>query len=265
MGNGTMATRAINRLTALAVKRATKRGLYPDGQGLYLQLARNGTRSWVLRYRLGAARRYLGLGALHSVSLAQAREAAAAARRQLLAGIDPVEARRSKVMALRLADAKAVTFAQATEQYMASHKPSWKSVDHARQWTNSLTAYAFPIIGSLPVQAIETALVMKVIEPLWTTRTETASRIRGRIESVLDWASARGFRTGDNPARWRGHLDHLLPDRAKVAKVEHHPALPYDQLPAFLAELRQRPGIAARALEFAILNAVRPGEVLGSR
>jgi integrase len=258
----TMATRAINRLTALAVKRAVACGLYPDGQGLYLQVSRNGSRSWVLRFRLGGARRYLGLGALHSTSLVQAREAAAAARRQLLAGIDPVESRRAKVAALRLADAKVVTFAQAAEQYMISHKPSWRNADHARQWTNSLAAYAYPIIGSLPVQAIDTTLVMKVIEPLWIARTVTASRIRGRIESVLDWASARGYRTGDNPARWRGHLDHLLPDRSKVQKVKHHPALPYADLPVFLAALRQRDGIPAKALEFAILTAARPGEVL---
>jgi integrase len=257
-----MATRAINRLTSLDVRRATKRGLHPDGNGLYLQIARNGSRSWVLRYRLGRARRYLGLGALHSTSLSQARELAAAARRQLLAGEDPVAARQAKQAALRLADAKAMTFAQAAASYIEAHRPGWRNADHANQWRNSLATHAFPIIGALPVAAIDTTLVMQVLDPIWTTKTETAGRVRGRIESVLNWASARGYRTGDNPARWRGHLDHLLPDRAKVAKVEHLPALPYADLPDFLAELRQRNGIPAKALEFAILTAARPGEVL---
>jgi integrase len=259
-----MATRAIHRLTSLAVKRATARGLYPDGQGLYLQVARNGSRSWVLRYRLGGRRRYLGLGATHCTSLAQARELAAAAHRQLLAGIDPVEARRVSAAALRLSDAKAMSFAQAAEQYFASHKAGWKP-SHANQWQASLATHAYPVIGSLPVQAIDTALVLKVLEPIWATLTETAGRIRARIESVLDWAAARGYRTGDNPARWRGHLDHLLPERTKVRKVEHLAALPYADLPDFLAELRQRPGIPARAMEFAILTASRPGEALGAQ
>jgi integrase len=257
-----MASRAINRLTSLDVRRATKRGLHPDGNGLYLQIARNGSRSWVLRYRLGRARRYLGLGALHSTSLSQARELAAAARRQLLAGEDPVAARQAKQAALRLADAKAMTFSQAAAAYIEAHRPGWRNADHANQWRNSLATHAFPIIGALPVAAIDTTLVMQVLDPIWVTKTETAGRVRGRIESILDWAAARGYRTGDNPARWRGHLDHLLPDRAKVAKVEHLPALPYADLPDFLAALRQRDGIPARALEFTILTAARPGEVL---
>jgi integrase len=256
-----MASRAINRLTSIAVKRATERGLYPDGQGLYLQVAKNGSRSWVLRYRAGLARRYLGLGALHSTSLAQAREAAAAARRQLLAGQDPVAARQARVAAVRLADARTVTFAAAADLYIASHRAGWKNAQHAAQWSSSIARHVNPILGNLPVQAIDTTLVMQVIEPIWQTHTETAGRVRGRVEAILDWAKVRGYRGGENPARWRGHLDHLLPAKTKVAPVEHFAAMPYADVPAFLVELRQRDGTDARALEFAVLCAARKADI----
>jgi integrase len=258
-----MATRAIFRLSALDVKRALRPGKYADGGGLYLKVNKDGSRSWIFRYRFGSTRRHFGLGSLATTSLAQARQAAANARRQLLMGEDPIAVRQAKVAAARLADAKAQTFSQCTTTYVTAKRAGWTRT-HARQWTSSLTKHAHPIIGDLSVQAIDTALVMKVLEPLWTKNTETASRVRSRIESILDWAKVRGYRDGDNPARWQGHLDHLLPTKSSVAKVKHHPAMPYAELPAFMTTLRAAATPAARALEFTILTASRSGEVLGA-
>jgi integrase len=199
------------------------------------------------------------------VSLAQARERAAEARRQLLDGHDPIDAKRASRAAARLAAARAMTFDQCAEAYIAAHRAGWRNARHAEAWEKTLATYASPVIGPLPVQAIDTALVMKVLEPIWTVKPETAARLRGRIEAVLDWAKVRGYRTGENPAQWGGHLDHLLPPRRKVAKVEHHAALPPASISAFMADLRQQEGIAARALEFTILTACRTGEVVGAR
>jgi integrase len=254
-------SRLHGRLTALAVKHAAMRGIYSDGGGLCLQVARGGSKSWILRYRQDGRRRHLGLGGLADVSLAEARERAAAARLMLQKGEDPVEARRGQRIAAVLAAAKAMSFAQCAAAYVEAHAAGW-SPKNTRQWRASLTIHAFPVLGALPVQSIDTALVMKTIEPIWRSHTETASRVRARIETVLDWATVRGHRTGDNPARWSGHLEQLLPAPAKVSVVEHHAALPYVELPAFMAELRTRPDLAARALEFAILTAARTSEVL---
>src|SRR5207248_4997365 len=157
------------------------------------------------------------------------------------------------------------TFLECAEQYIAAMRDSWRNEKHASQWPTSLGAYAYPVFGDLPVQAIDTALVMKALQPVWKTRPETASRVRGRIESVLDWATARSYRQGENPARWRGHLENLLPKRSKVRRVEHHAALPFSEIAAFMTELRSQEGVAARALEFAILIAARTGEVIGAR
>jgi integrase len=160
--------------------------------------------------------------------------------------------------------ALAITFKECAEQYIKAHQPSWKNEKHAKQWPATLATYAYPVIGGLPVQAIDTALVTKIIEPMWASKAETANRLRGRIEAVLDWATARGYRKGENPARWRGHLDNLLPSQAKFRRVSHHAALPYVQIGTFMAELRQQEGVAARTLEFAILTAARTGEVIGA-
>ena len=165
----------------------------------------------------------------------------------------------------RLNAAKAMTFRDCAARYIASHRAGWRNPKHAAQWEATLATYAGPVMGGLSVQAIDTALVLKVLEPIWTTKPETAGRVRGRIESVLDWAKVRGYRAGENPARWRGHLDKLLPARSKVRRVEHHAALPYAELPGFLMSLRDQEGIAARALEFAIVTAARTGEVIGAR
>ena len=252
------------RLTALKVEHAKTPGMYADGGGLYLQVTEGG-KSWIYRYTLDKRTREMGLGPLALYGLAEARAKALDARRLRHEGIDPIDARRTIRAKARLDAAKAVTFMECADSYIKAHRAGWRNSKHAAQWETTLKTYAGPVIGALPVQAIDTALVMKVVEPLWTTKPETASRLRGRIERVLDWAKVRGFRVGENPARWRGHLDHLLPTRSRVRKVEHHAALPYAELPSFLLALRERQGVAARALEFAILTAARTGEVIGAR
>jgi integrase len=197
--------------------------------------------------------------------LKRAREDARKARELVHDGIDPIEARKTKRMQQRLDAVKLMTFDECAEAYIAAHDPSWSNPKHRQQWRNTLRDYASPVIGDLAVSAVDTGLVLKVLEPLWTSRPETASRLRGRIESVLDWAKVRGLRDGENPARWRGHLDHLLPARSRVRKVQHHAALPYGEINALVTLLRAQKGIAPRALEFAILTAARTGEVLGAK
>jgi integrase len=257
--------RAIGRLTALKVEKAKEAGMYADGGGLYLRVTPEGTKNWVLRFMLDRRPRWMGLGPLTLYGLQEARAKALDARRKRHEGIDPIEARRAERARQRLDAAKAVTFKQCAETYIASHRAGWRNGKHAGQWSTTLSTYAYPIIGALPVQAVDTGLVLKVLEPIWTAKPETAGRLRGRLESILDSAKVRGYRDGENPARWRGHLDKLLPARAKVRQVEHHAALPYAELPAFLANLREQEGIAARALEFAVLTAGRTGEVIGAR
>jgi integrase len=253
-------------LTARSVATERKRGTHGDGGGLYLQISRGGARSWIYRFQLAGTRRFMGLGSADLVGLAEAREVAHAARRLVAAGRDPIDARQSERAAAQLEAAKAMSFRECAERYIAAHRAGWRNAKHAAQWPSTLEAYAFPIMGALPVQTVDVGLIMQVLEPMWTTRTETASRVRRRIESVLDWAAARGFRPAtDNPARWRGHLENLLPAPRKVARVEHHAALPYAEASVFMVELRQRGGTAARALEFVILTAARAGEVLGAR
>ena len=236
--------RQVGKLSALAVSRATRRGYVADGGGLYLQVSASGAKSWVFRFRDGGRLREMGLGPTHTVSLAEARVAALACRKQRLAGVDPIADREARRRQAKLDAAKDMSFGQCAEAYIEAHKAGWKNAKHIAQWTATLQTYAYPVLGDLPVQGIDVSLVMRVLEPIWTTKTETASRLRGRIEAVLDWATVRGFRQGDNPARWRGHLDHLLPERGKVARVVHHAALPYSEIAAFISSLRQQPGIA---------------------
>ncbi len=257
--------RHIRRLNALAASRAKKRGMYPDGNGLYLQVAASGAKSWVYRFMLNGVARWMGLGPFDAVPLADARVKALEARRLRLAGVDPIKARAGARTEARLEAARSITFKDAAEAYMEAHKAGWRSPKHAEQWRNTLETYAYPVFGSLPVQGVDVALVMKVLGPIWATKTETASRVRGRIESVLDWASARGYRLGENPARWRGHLENLLPRRSRVQRVKHHPALPYGEVGAFMVGLRRQEGAAASVLEFLILTACRTGEVTGAR
>jgi integrase len=253
------------RLTALKVERLkSKTGMHHDGGGLYLQITPGGA-SWVLRYMLNGKAREMGLGPLALYGLADARAKALDARRLRHEGIDPIEHRRAEKAARALSDAKGIMFKECAESYLSAHRPGWRNHKHADQWAATLATYAAPVIGTLPVQAIDTALVLKVLEPIWTTKPETASRVRGRLENILDWAKVRGYRDGENPARWRGHLDKLLPAPAKVRQVEHHAALPYTELPTFMAALLAQEGVSGRALEFAILTAARTGEVIGAR
>lgn len=262
--------RAVERLTAQRVQRLKNAvepepGMYADGAGLYLRITPNGAKNWVLRYMLNRRPRWMGLGPLSLFGLADARARALDARRRRHDGIDPIEARRAERARQRLDAAKAITFKQCAENYIASHRAGWHNEKHKYQWAATLNAYAFPIIGALSVQAVDTSLVLKVLEPIWTTKPETASRVRQRVENILDFAKVRGFRDGENPARWRGHLDKLLPARSKVREVRHLAALSYAELPAFLASLRMREAVAASALEFLILTAARTGEVIGAR
>jgi len=252
-------------LTARRVETQKLPGLFADGGGLYLQVAPSGAKTWIYRFQIAGRRRDMGLGSAAIFSLAEAREKALAARRLVAEGTDPIEARRAQRLAKALDSAKSMTFRQCAEAYIRAHESGWRNAKHSAQWTATLATYAYPHFGDLPVQEIDVGLVMKAVEPIWSTKPETASRVRGRIESVLDWATVRQYRTGENPARWRGHLESLLPKKTKVRAVEHHAALPYVEIAGFLVELRQQEGVAARALEFGILTAARTGEVLGAR
>jgi integrase len=258
-------TRTIGRLKALRLDRLTKPGLHADGGGLCLQITSAAARSWVYRFMLAGRARAMGLGSFPDVSLAEARERAAECRRLRANGIDPIEARDGDRAKARTGAAQSITFKECAERYIESHKAGWRNPKHAAQWTATLASYAHPAFGGLPVQSIDTGLVLKALEPIWSTKTETATRVRGRIESVLDWATARGYRRGENPARWRGHLDNLLPKRSKVAAVEHHAALRYAEVGAFMSALRDQPGVGAKALELVILTAARTGEAIGAQ
>ena len=253
-------------LTVLEVKALKDPGTWWVSRNLYLQIAEGGSRSWLFRYMLNGVSREMGLGSCELVTLAEARQKVIEGRRLLLEGIDPIEHRRQKRREAALASASAITFRMCAKRYIAAHEAGWRNGKHRAQWSATLEAYAYPTLGELPVASVETAHVMQVLEPIWATKAETASRVRGRIESIWDWAKARGYcNGGENPARWRGHLDKLLPARSKVAPVEHHVALPFAEIPAFMAELRTRPGTAARCLELTILTWTRSGEARGAR
>ena len=246
--------RQVNKLSARKVETVKEPGRHSDGGGLYLNVTETGARSWLFMYKVGGRRREMGLGSSNAVPLGQARKLAADARQHLAGGRDPLSVRTKPA---------AMTFAQASSALIESMSPSWRNAKHRAQWTMSLTVYCAPI-AALAVSEITTDEVLRVLKPLWLTKPETASRVRGRVERVLDFAKARGMRLGENPARWRGHLDALLPKRGKLTRG-HHKALPFDQVPRFCSGLRSMEGIAPAALEFAILTAVRSGEVMGAR
>jgi integrase len=254
------------KLTAKRIARLLKApGRYPDGDNLYFRVSSPGNASWLLRYARDGRERMLGLGPLHTVTLAEARIRAKAARQQLLDGVDPIDQKRAQKAERALEAAKAITFSEAAQSYYDQHEKKWKNPRHRDQWISTLQTYCFPRIGNLPVSAIDTGLVLKCIEPHWQDKTETMSRVRGRIESVLDWCKVRGYRTGDNPAKWKGHLKEVLPARDQIAKPNHHPALPFGEIGGFLTKLRTRDAVAAKALEFLILTAARTGEVIGAK
>lgn len=253
--------------SARSVETVTEIGYHRCDRGLYLQVAGSGTKSWLFRYKspVTGKQREMGLGSLNLVSLASARDIAVECRRQVLSGLDPLE-ERGRVKRVRLLEqARSITFQGAAEQCIASKKPEWKNAKHAQQWANSLTTYAYPVFGTLSVSDLDTDLVLKAIEPIWISKAETASRVRQRIETVWDWARARKYVEGENPARLRGHLDKILAKTAKVKRVKHHAAVPYKQIATFITQLRDRKGSSALAMEFMILTAGRTGEVRGAR
>jgi integrase len=260
------------QLTALRVAQLKRPGRYGDGGGLYLCVAeyprRDGSRgrskNWLFRFERDGRERWMGLGAINTFSLAEARALARECRQLLLRNVDPIDARQAARHGAKLDAARAITFRQCAESYIKAQRSGWRNAAHAAQWPASLSRFAYPHIGHLPVAAIDTALVLKCLEPIWNDKPDTASRLRGRIETVLDWARAREYRNGENPARWRGHLDKLLPKVSKVRTVEHHAALPFAEAPALAAELRARHEISAKALEFTILTAARTNETLGA-
>jgi integrase len=253
--------RSINKLSARAAETLKAPGRYSDGGNLYLSLSANGGRRWVFMYRCGGKQREMGLGSASraGTSLARARELAAEARTALAAGLDPLEVRKARAQAERTVP----SFGECADAYLETHRKSWRNDKHAAQWTMTLTTYCAQI-RAMPVNEIDTEAVMKVLGPIWERLPETAKRLRGRIEKVIDAAAVRGFRTGENPARWRGHLQNLLA-KPKTLSRGHHAALPYEQVPEFMAQLRVRQSLAARALEVVILTACRSGEVRGAR
>ncbi len=255
----------VNRLTATKVQRFKAPGMYPDGAGLYLQVTGENSKSWLLRYSVRGKAREMGLGSLRKVSLAEARRKAADCHKLLEGHIDPIEHRNTARTAAALASAKTITFKEAAARYIAMRSRGLKNTKHAAQWGTTIATYAEPVLGKLPVRDITVGLVHRVLEPIWTTKPETAGRVRGRVEKILGWAKVNNYREGENPARWRDNLDQLLPKLSEVRKVTHHPALRYAELPAFMQKLRQVEGPAARALEFTILTAARTEEVILAR
>jgi integrase len=262
-----------NKLTAAAVRAANKPGLYGDGHNLYLQVSVFGTKAWLLRYMIDGQARKMGLGPLHIISLAEARKRASEARLKVHDGIDPIDERKAQRGRKKLEAAKTITFRECADKYIEANRAGWKNAKHADQWFATFNETkrgrrVFPAatqaINDLPVSAIDTGLVLKALELIWAKTPESASRVRGRIEAVLAWAKVRQYRVGENPARWRGHLDKILPKRAKLTRG-HHDAVPYAELPAFMDDLRRRPGLSARALEFTILTTARTGETIGAR
>jgi integrase len=254
-----------SRLSALAVGRAKRPGLYPDGQGLYLQVSPSGSTSWIFRYQHARRRRYMGLGGLAAVSLSDARRKALAARKLLAEGLDPLEEGRALAVARAAEAAKAITFREAADRYIATHQSSWRNAKHIAQWSSTLEAYAMPVFGNVSVATIDVDLVLKVLEPIWEAKNETARRVRGRLEVILDWATAGRLRRGENPARWKGLLEHRLSKQPRTARIKHHPALDYRRMAAFMAQLRKEEGVAARCLEFTILTGARTGESTGAK
>ena len=257
---------------ALTKRRGAKTpGYFADGGNLYLRIAAGAkaaskkptvSKGWIFRYTMAGKTRDAGLGGYPTIGLAKARQEAERCRRLVAAGIDPIKARKDECQAALIAAAKAITFEQCAQAFIAGHEAGWRNGKHRQQWTNTLKTYAYPVFGPLPVGAIDTSLVMKVLEPIWVTKPETAGRVRGRIERVLDWAKVSGYRDGENPARLRGHLDNLLPKKSKVHRVRHHAALPYRDVGTFMAKLREETSISARALLLLALTATRTSETL---
>ncbi|MEI7668575.1 MAG: integrase arm-type DNA-binding domain-containing protein [Pseudomonadota bacterium] len=254
--------RQIGKLTAIEVAKKKESGVYADGGNLYLQVTKTASKSWLFRYMLAGKSREMGLGSVTDLSLSVAREKAAEYRKLVNEGIDPINNRKQDNAKKRLEEAKIITFKECGEKYIAAHSPTWRNAKHAWQWQNSLEKFVYSVFGDISVQDIDTNLVMKALEPIWKTKTETATRVRGRIEVILDWAKVREYRTGENPARWRGHLENLLPRPSKFQKIEHQPSLSYQKIGDFMQSLKKQEGMAALALQFTILTAARTSETI---
>jgi integrase len=255
-------------LTAKKVERTTKPGRYPCGlvKGLLLQIAKGGAKSWVLRYELNGREHWMGLGSASVFTLKQARERALAARRLLADGVDPLATKQANKQSAKLAQARRLTFAEAAQQYFDQHESKWRNASHREQFLTTLRAYVFPVLANMDVAAIDTRDVLRALEPHWTTKAITADRTRSRVEQVLDWCVVRGHRAaGTNPARWKGHLDQVLPPPRQLAPIVHHKAMHYRDVPAFWVALHTHDTVAARALEFLVLTAARSNEVLGAQ
>lgn len=259
------ASRQLHRLNALRISKEVEPGLHADGGGLYLQISASGSRSWVFRFKLAGRAREMGLGALASVSLAEARALAASHRKSLADGIDPIEARRGQQRQERADRLSAMTFREGADAYMESLEPSWKNPKHAQQWRNTLRDYAYPVMGNAYVADVDTAAILRVLRPIWSKKTETANRLRGRIERILDAARVLGMRTGENPARWRGHLDKILPKYERTRRTQHHAALAWADTPSFVRDLRAREDATAEMLYLTILTCARTNEMLEAR
>lgn len=260
-----MAPRVVGKLKALQVERAKVPGYLSDGGGLYLQVSPTLSKSWIFRYTLGGKSREMGLGPCHAIGLADARKRAKSARELLVDRLDPIAARDAQRAAEKAARAEAVDFKSCAENYVRAFKTEWKSSKHAGQWSTTLKTYVYPEFGSVMVSDVTRAHVVAALEPIWIEVPETASRVRGRIEKILDWAKGKGLRTGDNPAAWKGNLESLLPKPKRASRIVNHPALPYDQVASFMASLRAVDGLSARALELTILTAARTREVIEAR
>lgn len=251
------------QLSAAKIRNIKTAGTYFDGAGLRLQVTKAGGKTWIFRFQINGKTREMGLGSFNDLTLKQARETASDMRALARQGIDPIAHR--KAQQHQTADANVWTFDKCAKAYIDAHAPGWSNAKHVEQWRSTMQQYCSPVFGNLPVSAVDTGLVMQAIEPIWQTRTETASRVRGRIENILSWAIVRGYREGPNPAIWRGHLSMLLPARAKVQKVRHHPAMDYQDVSAFMKEIKPKISISAKALQFTILTACRTKEVIGAR
>lgn len=253
--------RSLHRLNPLKINKIEKPGYYGDGGGLYLQVSQYDTKSWVFRFTL-QKKREMGLGPLHDIPLKKAREIAQECRLLVREGIDPIVHRKERRALAQNKTAAYMTFKECAERYIRNNQAGWSNPKHASQWTSTLETYAYPVIGPLPVSHIETAHIMEILEPIWAEKNETARRVRGRVEAVLDAARVAKQRTGENPSRWKGHLDKLLPASFKVVKVVHHPSMPYSDVSNFIALLRAQDNTASLALEFLILTASRTNEVI---
>jgi integrase len=257
--------RKTDLLSTFRVKQLTEPGRYYDGSGLSLQIAPGGAKTWLFKYQRDGRERMMGLGPWPLVSLAEARERVRKAKLLLHDGTDPIDDRKARRTAARVEKAKTLSFEDAAEQYVSAHEAGWRNPKHRAQWRSTLAAYAYPTIGSSAVSQVDTERVLELLKPIWLKKPETATRLRGRIEKILDWAKVRGYRSGENPARWRGNLASLLPAKGRVRGTEHHPALPFEKVADFMKQLRALPGVSPFAFEFTILTATRTSEVTGAR